>query len=154
MDRVTPNSQNRAGFCSSPAQSQMKLKSWYYGPENGGTGRGNQCEALCRADPRCNSWMTKNNRNNPCFLSRDTELEVCNRQNCENNQAHTFGEDSCCTFPTRGSFDAGFGGCTTYAASLPNHQHCATDAMPPFNLLAEDACTECGKCGLPPLLPL
>ena len=44
-------------------------------------------------------------------------------------------------------YDAGFGGCPTYAEGLDNHEFCASD-VDSNGVLAAEACTECGSCEL------
>lgn len=46
--------------------------------------------------------------------------------------------------PTSQPFDAGHGGCETYSQGGPNHQKCSEHWM--GDLLAENACPQCGVC--------
>ena len=46
---------------------------------------------------------------------------------------------------TEAPFDAGFGGCSTYAEGLTNNGFCSSD-VDSNGILAQDACAECGVC--------
>ena len=46
---------------------------------------------------------------------------------------------------TEAPYDAGFGGCSTYAAGLINNGFCDED-VDSNGILAQDACSECGVC--------
>ena len=46
---------------------------------------------------------------------------------------------------TGAPFDAGFGGCSTYALGQPNNGFCSTD-VDSNGVVAQDACVECGFC--------
>jgi len=80
--------------CSSPEQVGMTLKSWYLDHTNGGSGKWFQCEELCRADPKCKSWMRRNS-GNTCYLSEDEELRPKPGKCCSDHHAHTFNSDNC-----------------------------------------------------------
>ena len=43
-------------------------------------------------------------------------------------------------------FDAGYGGCETYALGTTNSNWCDKDKDSTTQVLAEEACSECGKC--------
>merc|ERR1712150_52276 len=43
------------------------------------------------------------------------------------------------------NYNAGYGGCATYSPGMDNYDWCSFDVD--FNgIVAEDACSECGKC--------
>ena len=45
------------------------------------------------------------------------------------------------------TFSSGYGGCSTYAASMGNHPYCKSDHCKITGLLASQVCKECGICG-------
>jgi len=59
---------------ASPTIPGWTLKSSYLDHTNGGIGKKNQCEDMCRADPQCNSWMWRSSAHT-CYLSTDAELQ-------------------------------------------------------------------------------
>eukprot|EP00747_Dinoflagellata_sp_TGD_P164972 gnl/TRDRNA2_/TRDRNA2_185671_c0_seq1.p1 gnl/TRDRNA2_/TRDRNA2_185671_c0~~gnl/TRDRNA2_/TRDRNA2_185671_c0_seq1.p1 ORF type:complete len:179 (+),score=22.13 gnl/TRDRNA2_/TRDRNA2_185671_c0_seq1:457-993(+) len=52
---------------------------------------------------------------------------------------------------TPSDFDAGFGGCTTYAPGMQNSGYCDKDVH--GHLTAMQVCSECGKCNPPGWTP-
>ena len=81
--------------CSSVDQHPtMTLKSWYM--ERGE--RWHQCEELCRADPRCQSWMGRNS-GNTCYLSVDSELNPNPSPARTDHHPHTLNAANCLVSP-------------------------------------------------------
>ena len=75
--------------CSSPDDVTMTLKSWYWVGASWSI-----CEDLCRADPKCNSWMGRNS-GNTCYLSEEEELNPRPSGCCADHHPHTFNTLNC-----------------------------------------------------------
>eukprot|EP01084_Bolivina_argentea_P162546 282861_1 len=61
---------DRSCYYSGPEQVGYSLKNWFYNGKSWST-----CEARCRADPTCNSWMGRNS-GGACYLSIETTLRA------------------------------------------------------------------------------
>ena len=84
---------------ASPTIPGWTLESPYLDHTNGGSGKKNQCEDMCRADPQCNSWMWRSS-GSTCYLSTDAELrEYRPNPGYNDHHPHEFWR-TCTTTPT------------------------------------------------------
>jgi hypothetical protein len=82
---------------ASPTIPGWTLESPYLDHTNGGIGKKNQCEDMCRTDPQCNSWMWRSSAST-CYLSTDTELrEYLPNPGYNDHHPHEFWRE--CTTP-------------------------------------------------------
>jgi hypothetical protein len=84
---------------ASPTIPGWTLESPYLDHTNGGTGKKNQCEDMCRDDPQCNSWMWRSSAST-CYLSTYAELkEYRPNSGYNDHHPHEFWR-GCTTMPT------------------------------------------------------
>jgi len=84
---------------ASPTIPGWSVESPYLDHTNGGIGKKNQCEDMCRADPQCNSWMWRSSAST-CYLSTYTELnEYRPNPGYNDHHPHEFLR-TCVTTPT------------------------------------------------------